>query len=103
MREVDRAKLFLPFDALKGLQEHLRIVEKISEEMIILSDDIYNDLNDKFNDLKVGDNVLIKYYYNLEYIESSGIIKKIDYNNKNIYLMNSVINVDDVVDIIVNK
>ena len=99
MREVDRAKLFLPFDALKGLQEHLRIVEKVSEEMIILSDDIYDDLNDKFIDLKVGDNVLIKYYYNLEYIESSGIIKKIDYNNKNIYLMNSIINVDDVVDI----
>ena len=33
MREVDRAKLFLPFDALKGLQESLRMVEKIFEEL----------------------------------------------------------------------
>ena len=98
MREVDRAKLFLPFDALKGLQEHLRMVEKCVEDKVILSDDLECDLNDKFNSLRVGDSVLIKYYYNLEYIESSGVIKKIDYNNKNIYLMNSVINVDDIVD-----
>ena len=99
MREVDRAKLFLPFDALKGLQEHLRRVEKIKEDKLVLSSDINDDLNNKFNNLKVGDNILIKYYYNLEYIESSGIIKKIDYDNRNIYLMNSIINVDDVVDI----
>lgn len=99
MREVDRAKLFLPFDALKGLQEHLRRVEKIKEDKLVLSSDINDDLNNKFNNLKVGDNILIKYYYNLEYIESSGILKKIDYNNRNIYLMNSVINIDDIVDI----
>ena len=98
MREVDRAKLFLPFDALKGLQEHLRMVEKCVEDKVILSDDLYDTLNNKFNSLRVGDSILIKYYYNLEYIESSGVIKKIDYNNKNIYLMNSVINVDDIVD-----
>ena len=99
MREVDRAKLFLPFDALKELQEHLRRVEKIKEDKLVLSSDINDDLNNKFNNLKVGDNILIKYYYNLEYIESSGILKKIDYNNRNIYLMNSVINIDDIVDI----
>ena len=97
MREVDRAKLFLPFDALKGLQEHLRRVEKIKEDKLILSDDLNNSLNEKFNSLKIGDNVLIKYYYNLEYIESSGIIKKIDYTNRNIYLLNSIINIDDIV------
>lgn len=99
MREVDRAKLFLPFDALKGLQEHLRMVEKCVEDKVILSDDIYDDLNDKFNSLKIGDNILIKYYYNLEYIESSGMIKKIDYNNRNIYLMNSIISIDDIINI----
>ena len=99
MREVDRAKLFLPFDALKGLQEHLRMVEKCVEDKVILSDDLYDDLNDKFNSLKVGDNILVKYYYNLEYIESSGIIKKIDYYSKNIYLMNGIISIDDIIDI----
>ena len=99
MREVDRAKLFLPFDALKGLQESLRMVEKIKEDKLILSDDINDELNDKFNKLNIGDKVLIKYYYNLEYIESSGIIKKIDYDNENIYLMNTVINIDDIIDI----
>ena len=98
MWEVDRAKLFLPFDALKGLQESLRRVEMIKEDKLILSDDLECDLNNKFNRLKIGDKVLIKYYYNLEYIESSGVLNKIDYNNKNIYLMNSVINVDDIVD-----
>lgn len=99
MREVDRAKLFLPFDALKGLQESLRRVEKNKEDKLILSDDLEYDLNYKFNSLKIGDIVLIKFYYNLEYIESSGIIKKIDYNTKKIYLMNSIISIDDVIDI----
>ena len=99
MREVDRAKLFLPFDALKGLQESLRRVEKNKEDKLILSDDLEYDLNYKFNSLKIGDIVLIIFYYNLEYIESSGIIKKIDYNTKKIYLMNSIISIDDVIDI----
>lgn len=99
MREVDRAKLFLPFDALKGLQESLRMVEKRKEDKLILSDDLNDDLNNKFNSLKIGDNVLIKYYYNLEYMESRGVIKKIDYTNKNIYLMNSIISIDDIIDI----
>lgn len=100
MREVDRAKLFLPFDALKGLQEALRKQEEININKKTLSEDLNDILNNKFNNLKLGDNVLIKYYYNLEYIETSGIIKKIDYNNKYIYLMNSIIKIEDIIDII---
>ena len=46
MREVDRAKLFLPFDALKGLQESLRRVEMVKEDKMTLSDDINDDLNE---------------------------------------------------------
>ena len=99
MREVDRAKLFLPFDALKGLQQELRKQEKIKEDKLILSDDVNDNLNEVFNNLVAGDNVLVKYYYNLEYIESSGTIKKIDYSSRNIYLMSSIINIDDIVDI----
>ena len=32
--KLERAKIFLPFDALKGLQEALRLQEKIYEEKI---------------------------------------------------------------------
>ena len=82
------------------MQEALKRVKKIKEDKKILSEDLNDNLNNKFNYLKIGDNVLIKYYYNIEYIETSGIIKKIDYNNKYIYLMNSIINIEDIIDIV---
>ena len=45
---VARAKQFLPFDALKGLQEALREKEIEYEEKKDLSEDTLNELNNKF-------------------------------------------------------
>ena len=96
---VNRAKQFMPFDALKGLQDALRLQEKIIENKIELGEDIEIELNKKISSLVRGDNVTIKYFYGIEYIETSGIIKKVDEINKNIELLNTKIDFDDILDI----
>lgn len=49
VNRVARAKQFLPFDALKGLQEAIREKEVEYEEKRDLAEDTLNDLNNKFN------------------------------------------------------
>ena len=94
-----RAKQFLPFDALKGFYDAIGYENIIKRDKKTLSEDMLMNLDKKINNLKKGDDVLIKYYSNFDYIETSGIIKKIDKVYKRIYLLNSVIDIEDVIDI----
>lgn len=94
-----RAKQFMPFDALSGFYDLIDNENIEIKQKLILSDDSLERLNKKFQELKKGDNVLVKYYYDIDYIETTGIIKKIDTIYKNIYILNSVINIDDIIDI----
>lgn len=96
---VDRAKQFLPFDALSGFRDYLNNAEKIKQEKKVLSDDIENYINNELLKLKKGDSVVIKYFYGIEYLEISGIIKKIDNVEKCIYLLNSKIDFEEILDI----
>ena len=61
---VSRAKQFLPFDALKGLQEALREKEQEQEEKIELSEESLLELNNSFNKIEIGSKVKIKFYKN---------------------------------------
>lgn len=94
-----RAMQFLAMDALKGFKEALLKKEKEVEDRKILSDDIGDVLNIKFNALRCGIYIRVKYYYLLEYMEICGFIKNIDKVYRKIYLANTVINFDDVIDI----
>ena len=96
---INRAKQFMPFDVLKGLQDALRLQEKIIENKIELGEDIEKELNEKISSLIKGDNITIKYFYGIEYIETWGIVKKVDEINKNIELLNTKISFDDILDI----
>ena len=59
VNKILRAKQFLPFDALKGLQEALREKEIEHQERIDLSDETLNELNNIFNKIEIGSNVKI--------------------------------------------
>lgn len=85
--KLDRAKQFLPFDALKGFQEELRKVEREEQQ----------DLD--FSKFKVGDNVSIQYYYQLDYMEIMGIIQTISYEKKILFLTNTKIFFSDIIGI----
>ncbi len=99
---VSRAKQFLPFDALKGLQEALREKEIEHEEKIELSEETLSELNNKFNKIEKGSKVKIKFYKNNKYIEIMGIITDIDYIKKKILVNEEqYINISDIINIIV--
>ena len=61
VNRVARAKQFLPFDALKGLQEAIREKEVEYEEKRDLAEDTLNDLNNKFNQIDNGSFVKITF------------------------------------------
>jgi len=96
---LDRAKQFLPFDALKGFRESLEFIERQQEDIKDLDDYEKDIINIKINSLKKGDKVNIKYYYNFEYIEMIGIIKKIDFVYKSLYFLNTKIDFDDILNL----
>lgn len=96
---LDRAKQFMPFDALKGFREILSSVEKEELNKKSFSSDFLDVLNDKLKYLKKGMNVRVTYFYDLSYIETSGIVKKIDVVNKVLILLNTKIYFDDIMDI----
>ena len=99
---VARAKQFLPFDALKGLQEALREKEVEYEEKKDLSEDTLNNLNDKFNQLDNGSFVKITFYKNGKYSEIKGIVTNIDYIKKKIQINKEYnINICDIVSILI--
>ena len=103
MNRENRAKQFLPFDALKGLQEALREKEIEQEEKIELAEERLTELENEFNRIEKGINVNIKYYKNKQYINISGIVTNIDYVRKKIQINKSEnINISDIINISIN-
>lgn len=98
---LDRAKQFMPFDALKGLQEALRSKEIEYEKKRELSEEEQEKISAQLCLLDMGDNIKIKYYFHSKYITIEGIVKKIDSIKKVIILVDeNVIKFDDILDII---
>ena len=100
MQNRDRAKLFMPFDALASFREGLELACKKYNSKKSISEEMENELNAKLKNLNKGDKVKITYYYNIDYSEIIGNIKKIDEINREIVLDSSNINFDDILDII---
>ena len=102
MNKVARAKQFLPFDALKGLQEALREKEIEYEEQKDLSEDTLNELNNKFNQIDNGSFVKITFYKNGKYSEIRGRVTNIEYIKKKIQINKEYnINICDIVSILI--
>ena len=86
---VERAKQFLPFDALKGLQEALREREKQLEfvEKVELSDEEIEKLSEKLQMIEIGSWVRVKYYCNKMYEEICGKVKVVDSIKKKLIIV----------------
>ena len=100
MNRVDRAKLFIPFDALKGLQEILREKEMEVEERKELSEESLMELQEELNKVEIGSKVTIKYYKDNKYTDITGIVTKINYFKKKIIINEEIIiNVGDIIEL----
>lgn len=97
--KLDRAKIFLPFDALKGFKEELRKKEKILVEKKILSIEEKDKISKKITQIKKGVILKIIYYENNEYIEVEGMVSNIDMVYKTLTIVSKKINFNDILDI----
>ena len=102
-KNVDRAKQFLPFEALKGFKEAIRMIENKGDTKKELSEDNKNDINNILKKLDKGNKVKVKYYYLTEYIEVISNFLKIDEINKVLYLKDTKINIEDIISINIIK
>lgn len=86
-RVLNRAKLFLSYDALKGFKERIHEKERIIVEKPILSDDRLYELDWKIHQVKQGMMIEIIYYKKDNkgsgfYVYKKGMVADIDLDNK---------------------
>ena len=97
---VNRAKLFMSFDALKGFKETIRKKERIIVPEIELSPDGFYELDWKIKQVKVGEIIKIVYYDRFEYVSLEGMVADIDLENKKIVrIVDKIINLNNIVKI----
>ena len=92
---ADRAKLFLPFDALTGLKEALHEKERVIIPKKELNEEEINELNNSLLNVKKGDMVKAVYYDNNEYVEIEGIISQFNKELRYLIIVKTKIKFDD--------
>ena len=85
----DRAKQFMPFSALKGLDEALRAKEKIVVPKVELSPEMAEELDYKMHLLEKGKMVTVIYFSNGEYVKVTGLVARIDETSRVIQIVNT--------------
>ncbi len=93
---ADRAKIFAPFDALKGFREALAQKERITVPRMELSEDMKEDLDRRFKLVRVKDMVTVIYYQDGTYLQMTGMVSKIDLYQKTLTLVNTPIKLLDI-------
>lgn len=96
----ERAKQFMPFSALKGLNEALAEKEKIVVPKIELSEDGAMELDRKMHSLERGKIATVVYYDKENYLKITGMVAKIDEDCRILQIVNTKIIFDDIYDII---
>ena len=100
MPRKERAKQFAPFDALKGLQNALRLKEYEHDQIIKgeLSEDQIEEISRVILELNNGDVVEVKYFFDGYFKNINGQVQ-LDIQNKNIIVENTTISFDSIVEI----
>ncbi|MDD2258879.1 MAG: YolD-like family protein [Bacilli bacterium] len=98
-KKVDRAKQFLPFEALKGFREALREKEKVIVPKIILSKEEAEILSNKIKQIKKNEIITVIFYSEGSYIELEGMVSKVDFNNKNVTIVKTEILFSNLLDV----
>ena len=86
--------------ALSGFNETINETKRETDEFIELTEDEMIDLNNKFQDI-IGKSIIIEYFkpdnkkQGGKYLNVSGVVRSIDYQNRLIILRNKIaINID---------
>lgn len=103
MSNNNRAKIFMPFDALKGFKEAIKEKERIVVEKKEMTEDLYEELNLEFKKIKKGSIVKVIYYSKDEYIEYTGMVSEVNESARYIKVVKEKISLDDILSIKVEE
>ncbi len=97
MSRADRAKQFAPFDALKGLQETIKIKEYEHERIAStqMSEDEIKEISAVLLSLEKGDEVQIEFFRDGHILNLIGF-SKLDVYKQKIYVGAFEINLDEI-------
>lgn len=99
MDRSNRAKQFMPFDALKGFREALREKEKIVVAKRELSEEQKEELDYKLRQIRKMDMVTVEYFQNGEYVQITGVVTRIDESSRVLKVVNKKIAFDTISDL----
>lgn len=99
MDKSNRAKQFMPFDALTGFREALREKERIKVERKELSEEKKEEIGYRLQQLKKMEVVTVEYYDRDEYVQMTGVVTKIDVNNKTLKIVETTVAFDNIYDL----
>ena len=96
MKRADRAKQFMPFSALKGLEDELSLAEKTPCASRELLEDEAEQLNRALLDLEPGDVIEVECYKNGDYVTLSGPLLALDAAYRRLQLGDMEIRIADI-------
>ena len=97
-KKADRAKIFIPFESLKGFKDYLKEKERVVVERKLLLEDVCEELDRKLHSLKKGDIIRIVNYDKDAYVKIEGMLADIDLEyKKRIRVVNTWIDLEDIV------
>ncbi len=99
MDRAERAKQFMPFSALEGLDEVLREENPAVDERVCLGEDAEAELDRRLRMLSPGRQVCAVVYANRQYSALSGTLRKIDPTGRHLLIDNVWVATDDLLDI----
>lgn len=93
-----RAKIFLPFAGVRGLDEALehKRQERLMEERIILSEDGEKEVDSVLSDIHEGDTISVSYYCSDRYRNTAGTVIRKDEKERCILLEDGPVYFSDI-------
>lgn len=86
MDRSNRAKQFIPFSPLNGLEEALEAMEAVKTDRILLAEDAQLELDAVLHTLRQGDRVSAVYYGDSCYRELCDELRALDLNSKTLLI-----------------
>lgn len=99
MDRENRAKQFMPFDALKGLRAALAEKERVIVGKRELSEEQKEELDRKLKRIEKQDIITVEYFDNDEYVRVKGMVSGLDLSGRILKIVNQKISFDTIFDL----
>ncbi len=88
-----RAKIFLPFAGVRGLDEALerKRLERLIEERIVLTEESEGEINEVLSKIESGDRIKVSYYDGMRYTTDEGRLIRKNKNEGCLLMENSLV------------